>query len=201
MKKLSPASGSRLKQLALVAGVSLLPALAQAHHVPGTSASFTSGLVHPWLGLDHVLAMVAVGLWAGQLGGRSTWALPATFVGVMSLGGLLGMSGMPLPGVEAGILASVVVLGLLVARAVRLPQFASLALVGVFALFHGHAHGSELPVGASALAYGAGFVAATVALHALGLGAGRLARLQPTFPTLRLAGAAIALTGLALWAL
>jgi urease accessory protein len=173
---------------ALVITLALSPALAHAH--PGHEVSgFVPGVEHPLMGLDHLLAMIAVGLWAAQLGGRARWAVPASFVGVMSLGGALAMSGWTLPGVEQGILASVLVLGVLVAAAVRLPVAASASLVGAFALFHGFAHGAKMPPNASGLAYGAGFALATAALHALGLAFGSL---KQAAPALRLSGAAVA---------
>lgn len=173
---------------ALAITLALSPALAQAH--PGHGASgFTPGLTHPLMGLDHLLAMVAVGLWAAQLGDRARWAVPASFVGVMSLGGALAMSGWTLPGVEMGILASVLVLGVLVAAAVRLPLAVSSTVVGVFALFHGFAHGAEMPANASGLAYGAGFAVATALLHAVGFAFGSF---KQTAPALRFSGAVVA---------
>src|SRR4051794_14268348 len=187
------------KLVALLGSVALLPALAQAHPLHGTANSFSSGLNHPLHGLDHILAMVAVGLWAAQMGGRALWLVPATFVGLMTLGGMLGMLAVPLPGVEAGILVSVLALGLLIAAAARLPLAASMALVGLFAIFHGHAHGTELPAAASGLTYGLGFVLATIALHACGMGVGLLAQKRFTLPAIRFAGGAIALGGLCLW--
>src|SRR5262249_25638018 len=137
---------SNKNKLALAALVALTPVLAQAHILPGEAHGFTSGLNHPLHGLDHILAMVAVGLWAAQLGGRALWVLPASFVGFMTLGGALGMSGMHLPLVEAGIIASVVALGIFVAASARLPLLASVAVTGLFAMFHGHAHGTEIPM-------------------------------------------------------
>lgn len=142
-----------------------------AHLPPGEYGSFAAGLSHPLFGLDHVLAMVSVGLWAGMLGGRARLAVPAAFVSVMVLGFLLALSGAALPLVEPMILASTVVLGLLVATAARLDLRTGAALVGAFALFHGHAHGGELGT-AGALTFGAGFALATAALHAAGIGAG-----------------------------
>lgn len=189
----------RVKLLALLGAAAFLPALAQAHPFHGPTNSFASGLSHPLLGLDHILAMVAVGLWAAQLGGRALWLVPTAFVSLMTVGGLLGMAGVPIPGVEAGILASILALGLLIAAAARLPLAASVALVGLFALFHGHAHGTEIPVAASGLAYGLGFVASTALLHACGMSLGILARKQSAVPMLRFAGAVIALAGVCLW--
>jgi urease accessory protein len=178
----------------VAAAVAFAPALAQAHpgHAPG--ASFTHGFVHPMMGLDHLLAMLAVGLWAAQLGGRAAWLIPTAFVSVMTAGAGLGMSGVHLPLVEQGIIASVVVLGLLIATAARLPLAASAGLVGVFALFHGIAHGTEMPASASGFAYAAGFALATATLHAIGLLAAKSTRVE----WVRFAGAAIAVTAIAL---
>jgi urease accessory protein len=148
-----------------------LPALAHPGHAVGPDA-FTAGFTHPFLGLDHVLAMVAVGMWAARLGGRAVWLAPTAFITCMVGGFALAMAGVGLPAVEPGIAASVVVLGILIAAAIRLPLAASVALVGVFAVFHGHAHGAEL-TGAAA-AFGLGFVAATALLHGAGIALGRV---------------------------
>jgi len=189
---------STMKFAAVLAAVALIPGMAQAHHMPGEIRGFNSGLSHPFMGLDHVLAMLAVGLWASQMGGRARWAVPMSFVGVMAMGGLLGMNGVALPGVEAGILASVLVLGLLIASAVRVPVIAGSALVAFFALFHGHAHGTEIAAGVSGFGYAGGFLVATAALHAAGLVLGSLAVTRPAGPVLRYAGAAIAVAGVCL---
>lgn len=133
-----------------------VPVVVQAHTGVGHTHGFLAGAGHPMLGFEHVCAMVAVGLWAAQRGGRATWALPATFVGVMAAGSALGMAGVSIPLVEPGIVASVLVLGLLIAAAVRLPVAVSALIVGLFALFHGCVHGAEMPASASGLAYGAG---------------------------------------------
>jgi urease accessory protein len=146
-----------------------LPAF--AHLDPAEHGSLMAGLSHPFSGADHLLAMVAVGLWAAQIGGRARWIVPATFVTVMAIGFLLAMNGISLPFVEPAILASVVGLGLLVALAARLPVAASAAVVGVFALFHGHAHGGELGA-AMPLSFAAGFIIATATLHIVGLALG-----------------------------
>jgi urease accessory protein len=146
----------------------LAPVLAHAHPGHG-SHGFAAGVSHPIHGLDHILAMVAVGLWAVQLGGRAKWLVPASFVSLMAIGGALGMAGVALPFAEQGIFASVLILGVLIAAAVRLPLAASMGIVGLFALCHGHAHGMEMPGTAAGLAYGAGFVVATALLHASGL--------------------------------
>ncbi|EEF58195.1 HupE/UreJ family protein [Pedosphaera parvula] len=192
-------SSNLLKKSSLLALFAFVPLLAQAHHLPGESNGFTSGINHPIHGLDHILAMVAVGLWAAQLGGRAIWMVPTAFISLMTLGGALGMTGMHLLMVEAGIMASVLVLGLLITASARLPLIASMAIVGVFALFHGFAHGAEMPSAASGVSYGLGFVVATAALHACGLGFGMMAQKRATTPFVRFAGAAIAVTGVCLW--
>ncbi len=171
---------NRLSRLVQMGGILLaLPVLAQAH--PGHDGheltwDFNGGFTHPLSGWDHLLAMIAVGLWAAQLGGRARWLVPVAFVGVMTLGAALGRTGVIFPGMEQGIAASVLVLGLLIAAAVRLPVTAGMALVGVFAIFHGFAHGAEMPGTAGGLFYGAGFVVATALLHAIGVGSGCLCR-------------------------
>ncbi len=154
------------RTLALALGLAATPAL--AHLDPGEHGSFLAGLSHPLVGLDHVLAMVGVGLWGAVLGGHARWALPTAFVGSMVGGFLLALAGVGLPLVEPVVLASVLLLGLAVALLVRMPLGAAGALVGLFGLFHGHAHGGELGT-AGALAFGLGFVAATAVLHAAGL--------------------------------
>lgn len=172
---------------------------AAAHTFGAQGAGFAQGFAHPLGGIDHLLAMVAVGLWAAQLGGRALWAVPAAFVGMMAVGGILGAVGAPLPMVEFGIAGSLVVLGVLVTLSSRLPVAVSAALVGFLALFHGHAHGTELPQTASALAYGLGFVAATAALHGLGVTVGvSLKRGAASGALVRIGGAGITATGLLL---
>lgn len=166
-----------------------------AHLDPAEHGSFLAGATHPLFGADHVLAMVAVGLWAALLGGRAVLIVPTAFVAAMALGFLLSMAGVPLPFVEPAILASVVAIGLLVAMAVRIPALACAALVGAFALFHGHAHGGEIG-DAGALAYLLGFAASTALLHLGGVGVGYgLGRVGGTLST-RLLGAATAASGL-----
>jgi urease accessory protein len=172
---------------------------AHAHVIPGDVRGFSSGFGHPLHGLDHLLAMVAVGLWAGQLGGRARWLVPASFVGVMTLGAAVAMAGIHVPFVEQGIVLSVMILGLLIAVAARMPVVASMAVVGLFALFHGHSHGTEMPANAVGFAYGAGFALATAALHACGIGLAVLVR-PARLPVIRWAGAAITLAGICLWA-
>jgi urease accessory protein len=171
----------------------LSPALALAH--PGHDhAGVMSGIAHPVFGLDHLLAMLAVGLWASQQTGRARWALPLTFVATMLFGGLLGFTGLQLPLMETGIAGSVLALGLLVALAVRLPVAVATGLTALFALSHGVAHGLELPALSSPWGYAAGFVAATAALHGIGYAVARNLP-QVAAPLVRIAGAASALAG------
>jgi urease accessory protein len=158
----------------------------------------THGFSHPISGLDHLLAMLAVGFWASQLGGRARWQVPAAFLGVMLLGGVLGTAGISIPAVERGILVSVLVLGVLIAAAVRLPAAGRMTIVATFALFHGVAHGAEVPSNGTALGYVAGFTIATALLLLVGLGLGMIAieARQPRF--LRLVGGGIAVCALLL---
>jgi urease accessory protein len=184
--------------LALTAAA-MAPGVALAHD--GGGAGHLHGFLHPLGGLDHLLAMVTVGVVAWQLGGRAVWAVPATFVLVMAAGGALGMAGVTLPLVETGIALSVVLLGAVAALGLRLPVVAAMAMIGVFAVFHGHAHGTELPSDASGLTYALGFMAATALLHATGIGAAAaVARANEQHGRLacRVAGAAVAVAGLAL---
>jgi urease accessory protein len=174
----------------------LLPSLAQAHPNHGAATGLASGFAHPLSGLDHFCAMIAVGLWAAQRGGRALWAVPLAFVSVMMLGAILGMGGIHVPFTEQGIAASVLILGILIAAALRLPLAASVAIVALFALFHGYAHGAEMPATTSGFRYGIGFVAATVLLHACGIGLGLAAKKMANEKTVRYAGGAIAACGL-----
>ena len=187
----------KLLSLAAVATAGFSTA-ALAHVGDHSHMSFTEGLLHPFTGLDHVLAMVAVGLWASQLGGRALWLLPLTFPAVMALGAALGMSGVALPGVEIGIAGSVMVLGAVVAVALRPSLAISIPLIGAFALLHGYSHGVELPANTSALSYGVGFIAATLVLHAIGIATGLIAGRLPVRFAARTAGGAIAVLGVAL---
>jgi urease accessory protein len=157
-----------------------------------------AGVAHPMSGADHLLAMIAVGLWAGMQGGRAAWVWPASFVGFMVVGGALGVAGVQLPFVEAGILLSVLVLGAMIGLGARLPVFAGAALCAAFAVFHGWAHGAEMPVDASGFAYGAGFVAATATLHAVGLLAVRALGAALHSTQARLLGLGVAGGGVAL---
>ena len=152
--------------LALSAGV------AEAHTGIGSTMGFGHGFAHPFSGLDHILAMVAVGLFAARLGGRGMWLVPLSFVAMMAVGGVLGITGVAVPFIEIGIALSVIVLGAAVALNWNAPVAAAMALVGFFALFHGHAHGAEMPTDASGLAYASGFMLATAILHAIGVGPG-----------------------------
>ena len=170
---------------------------AEAHIGAGATSSFAGGFAHPLSGLDHTAVMIAVGLWAVLRGGRAIWAWPLTFIGVMLFGGALGMLHVPAPLVEPGILASVVALGLLVALAIELPVSAGVAIIGVFALLHGHAHGSEIPQNTGGLEYMAGFAVATALLHGVGIAAAH--SFGPKLRSLvRVAGATCAAVGVGL---
>ena len=173
----------------------LTPLPAWAHVQQGQAAGFFNGLRHPVSGLDHVLAMVAVGLWGAQLGAPAIWLLPVTFPLVMAFGGFLGLVGVPLPGVEVGVAASAILLGSMVAGEARPPLWLAALLVGFFAIFHGHAHGTELPAGQSGLLYSVGFVIATGLLHATGIAVGLIHRWAWGRTALRIAGAAVAAAG------
>ena len=161
----------------------------------GQAAGFLTGLRHPVSGLDHVLAMIAVGLWGAQLGAPAVWLLPVTFPMVMAFGGFLGLVGIPVPGVEVGIAASAILLGLMVASEARPPLVVAAVLVGFFAIFHGHAHGTELPAGQSGLMYSIGFVVATGCLHGVGIAIGAVHRWPLGRIAMRVAGAAVSLAG------
>jgi urease accessory protein len=167
-----------------------LPNLASAHILLGTNHGFRDGFLHPLTGWDHLLAMIAVGIWAAQHRGQARWLIPLSFVGVMLLGGMLGVAGVRVPGAELAIAISVLTLGGLVATMTRFRPGLSMAIVGLFALFHGFSHGHEMPAAASALPFSVGFVLATVLLHGLGLAAGLGLQEKPR--VLRWAGAAIA---------
>ncbi|WP_026608573.1 HupE/UreJ family protein [Methylocapsa acidiphila] len=166
------------------------------HAGDGIGDGLTSGFTHPLLGPDHVLAMVSVGIWGAQLGAPAIWILPIGFPMIMAAGGALGVLGAPLPATELLIALSVLTLGLLVAQARRLPLAAALAIIAVFAVAHGHAHGVELPMAANALAFSVGFVAATGMLHALGIGIGLLVNWPTGALAIRYLGGVIALIGL-----
>ncbi len=176
----------------------ILNSPAMAHVTNGSSGGFASGFGHPFSGLDHILAMVAVGLWAAQLGRAAYWVLPLTFPLFMAVGASLGMAGLALPWVEIGITVSVLVLGAMVALSLKPSLAVSMALIGLFATLHGHSHGTELPQTASPLMYGAGFLIATAVLHTIGLVIGGTSRRPFSGVGLQTAGAAIAAVGLML---
>jgi urease accessory protein len=181
----------------LVATLALLTtsATAHAHILKGEATGFLTGFLHPISGLDHVLAMVAVGLWGAQLGAPAIWVLPVAFPLVMAFGGMLGFIGVPLPGVEFGIAASAVILGAVVMFEFRPKLMLAAALVGFFAIFHGYAHGTELPAGQSAMLYSVGFVIATGCLHAAGIGIGTVHRFGWGQGLLRATGALVSVGG------
>jgi urease accessory protein len=190
---------SILRAGALLAAA-LWPVATLAHQQGGEAIGLLGGLKHPVSGLDHVLAMVAVGLWGAQLGAPAIWLLPVTFPMVMAFGGMLALMGVPLPGSEIGIALSAIALGLVVMIEARPPLWAAALLVGFFAIFHGHAHGTELPAGASGLLYSVGFVIATGCLHATGIAIGLVHRFRAGRLALRAAGAVVALAGVVfLW--
>jgi len=162
------------KTLLAAATAILTPGVAFAHTGVGDTSGFIHGFGHPISGLDHILAMVMVGVFAWQLGGRALWLVPMTFVVIMSIGGALGIAGIGVPFVEIGIALSLVVLGAIVALNVKAPIAAAMGLVGLFAIFHGHVHGAEIPEDAAGFAYATGFMIATALLHLAGITAGFL---------------------------
>jgi urease accessory protein len=186
---------SSWRQLCSPLLVLLVPTLAHAHVGVGHASGLAAGLAHPLSGLDHLAAMIGVGLWAAQRGGRALWLVPLVFVLVMWAGGILGIAGVAIPLVEPGIIASLLVIGVLVAAAVRLPLVASVLIVGLFALVHGHAHGAEMPDTAAGMMYGVGFLVSTGLLLLAGIGCGALAQRIGTTSLVRYAGGAIALLG------
>jgi urease accessory protein len=186
--------------LILGAFVALLafPISAHAHPNIADTHGLWMGVAHPLTGLDHLCAIFAVGLWAAQRGGRATWLLPLTFAGAMIVGAVLGIISSPIAAVDQGIAASVLVLGLFIAFAADFPMILSAGVVALFALLHGHAHGTEMPATASGLAYGLGFAGSTLGLLAAGVGVGSLIQCSATKRLFRYAGAAIAGCGLVL---
>lgn len=195
MKKLESRHARGLWLPAMFFFLSAIPSL-HAHVAGQETGGFGSGLKHPWSGFDHIAAMVAVGLWGAQLGPPAIWVLPVAFPMVMALGGFLGLIGIPLPGVEIGIGLSALLLGTAVALEFRPKHIAwAAALVGMFGLFHGHAHGTELPAGENGLFYSLGFVIATGVLHGLGIGMGEVRRMSGGPKVLRALGGVIALAG------
>jgi urease accessory protein len=183
--------GLLLAMLSITAGPTF------AHSENGTAIDFAGGFTHPIFGPDHVIAMVAVGLWGAFLGMPAIWLLPVVFPLVMAVAGALGVLGVPLPGVEIGIALSAIALGGMVAFAAKPPLWVAAVLVGAFAVFHGHAHGTELPVGADAIAYSMGFVVATGMLHVSGIAFGGLSHWPAGRVAVRAAGGVIALIGVA----
>jgi urease accessory protein len=182
-----------------VIALSLGTTIANAHTGIGSTIGFVHGFSHPFSGLDHVLAMIAVGLFATHLGGKALWLVPSAFVSMMAVGGVLGITGINLPYVETGIAGSVIVLGAAVAMQLNLSTILAMSLVGFFAVFHGHAHGLVMPVADSSLTYALGFMIATAILHGFGIGLGvgvgglTQAKTQGFF---RIAGGSMAVVGL-----
>ncbi len=173
----------------------LLPATASAHSETGGVGGFVSGFKHPLTGLDHIVAMVAVGLWGAFLGGRAMWTLPVVFPMVMALGGAMGVLAMPMIGVETGIALSGIILGLMVACAARPPLWVAAVIVGIFAIFHGYAHGEELPEAANAMTFAIGFVISTGLLHLSGIAFGLLIKWPWGRIAVRAGGLVICLIG------
>jgi urease accessory protein len=169
---------------------------ALAHPVKGQAVGFLTGFRHPISGLDHVVAMIAVGLWGAQLGAPAIWLLPVAFPIVMAFGGMLGLLGVPLPGTEIGIAASAIMLGAVVMLKVRPPLAVAALMVSFFAIFHGYAHGGELPAGQNALLFSIGFVIATGCLHAVGISIGLIHKWPWGQRALRFAGGGVAASGL-----
>ncbi|PXX46842.1 HupE/UreJ family protein [Undibacterium pigrum] len=189
---------NKLRSLYVVAvlGSAMISLPAQAHDsVLHSMNALQDGFLHPFTGLDHLLAMLAIGIWAAQQKHARAWLIPASFPLMMVVGGALALAGIALPGVEHGIAASVLVLGLLISFAVKLPVSAGVALVSVFAMVHGYAHGQEMPVNESAVLYGAGFVLATALIHAAGWFASNAAQKTLTITLPRYAGVMITLAG------
>jgi urease accessory protein len=182
-------------QVALASSFLLATQPAFAHVGAGFGGGFFSGFTHPLLGPDHLLAMVSVGIWGAELGAPAIWALPITFPLIMAIGGAAGIVGLPLPGTEFIVACSVIVLGILVATGLRLSLPFALIIIGIFAFAHGHAHGSEMPNSADALAFSVGFVIATGLLHALGICIGLLVRWPAGYSFVRVLGGLSALFG------
>jgi urease accessory protein len=193
---MKPCTGDARRLLLLAAVVLLCRGQAlQAHVQHGEAVSFRIGFQHPISGWDHVVAMIAVGLWGAQLGAPAIWVLPVAFPMVMAMGGMLGLMGMPLPGTEIGVAASAILLGSAVLSQVRPPLVIAAVVVTFFAIFHGYAHGAELPPGQNGLLYSMGFVVATGCLHAVGISVGVIHRWLWGQKLLQLAGGAVALAG------
>ena len=173
----------------------LVPATVFGHQETGSITGIVSGLKHPVSGMDHVLAMISVGLWGAQLGAPAVWVLPVAFPMVMAFGGMLGLMGISLPGIEIGIAVSAIVLGAMIVTESRPPLWVAAALVGFFAIFHGHAHGTELPAGSSGLLYSIGFVASTGTLHGAGITMGLVHAFRGGRLAVRAAGAVVSAAG------
>ena len=182
--------------LALLTACILWPGVSFAHVEQGQAAGFITGLEHPWSGLDHILAMIAVGIWGAQLGNPALWLLPVTFPVVMSCGAMMGLLGIPLPGIEVGIALSALIFGTMILGEIKPHVAVAAVLVGFFAIFHGHAHGTELPAGQSGMLYSIGFVIATGCLHGLGILIGLIHRWPAGQVAIRVCGAGIAAMGI-----
>jgi len=199
MRTYSPRMGI-LKRLLTILFILGWAQVARAHVEGGQAAGFITGLQHPWSGLDHILAMIAVGLWGAQLGSPALWLLPIAFPMMMAMGAMMGLLGIPVPVVEIGIALSAIILGTMILVGVRPKLALAMAMVGFFAIFHGHAHGTELPPGQSGLLYSMGFVIATGCLHGLGIALGLVNGLPAGKLALRGAGTFIAVMGVVfLW--
>jgi urease accessory protein len=194
MKNVVPRIGAASQPLILLF-LLLYPLTVFAHQRGGEAIGFASGFEHPISGFDHILAMVAVGMWGAQLGAPAIWVLPVVFPMVMALGGMMGLIGIKLPGIEYCIALSAVALGFAVFQEARPKLWIAAIIVGVFAIAHGHAHGTELPLGANGVLYSIGFVIATGLLHALGIGIGLVNRWPAGRISLRAAGAVVAIGG------
>lgn len=186
----------RENKLSSFAAFVFAPVLLFAHPDFGNSIGFMHGFAHPLSGLDHMIAMVAIGIWAVQVGGKATWLIPLSFVTMMILGGVLGASGVAIPFVEKGIIMSVLILGILIIASVRMPVIMGMIVAGLFALCHGHAHGTEIPATASGLAFIAGFAICTMMLHASGIGLGYTLANVTKARIVRFAGVPILIAGL-----
>lgn len=189
---------SRRIAAVLLSGLALatVPAVAQAHILQGQAGGFLHGFEHPLSGIDHMLAMFCVGLWGAQMGGRAVWSLPIAFPLIMVAGGMLGIAGVPLPAVESGIALSIIVLGASIALLWRPPEWLALAVIGVFAIFHGYAHGAELPNATDPADYAIGFVVATGLIHIAGIAVGLLFQRVRAGELSRALGGLIGLGGL-----
>jgi len=186
---------SHLRNLLIVVFSLFVSNMALAHTGEGVTGGLISGFMHPIAGLDHVTAMVAVGILGAFLGRPAIWVLPVVFPLVMAFGGVLGLVGVPIPFIEVGIAVSSIVLGLMILFTLKPPLWIAAVIVGAFAIFHGHAHGTELPKAANALAYSAGFVVSTGLLHLAGIGIGELIRWPMGQIVARAIGGIIALAG------